>query len=125
MTRLPSWMPAALAALTLLTGACAQAEPLKKGALFTQSRAQLLKEGWRPVNVHAGEDYEYIGTESVLIKAKIREVDSCAMDRALCIFHYQKAKRCLRVMTSGEELATMTIESWDPTCPETSEAKDK
>jgi len=103
----------------------AQAGTLKKGAPFVQSRAQLIKDGWRPVNVHAGEDYEYIGTETALAEAKIYEVESCAVDRALCIFNYQRGKRCLRVVTSGEELPAMSIESWTSRCPALRSPDDK
>lgn len=110
---------AVLSALGVFAVPSAQAGPLtlKKGAPFVQARAQLVKEGWRPVNVHAGEDYDYVGIETALIEAKILEVESCAVDRALCIFNYQRGKRCLRVVTSGEELPSMSVESWSSRCP--------
>ena len=108
---------AVLSALAVFAVPSAQAGPLKKGAPFAQARTQLVKEGWRPVNVHAGEDYDYLGVETALIEAKILEVESCAVDRALCIFNYQRGKRCLRVVTSGEELPSMSVESWSSRCP--------
>lgn len=115
---------AALSVLSMLALPGAQAGTLKKGAPFMQTRAQLLKEGWRPVNVHAGEDYPYMGTESALIQAKVVEVESCAVDRPLCILHYQRDKRCLRVITAGEEVPAMTIDSWTYRCPESPGSKD-
>ncbi|MBB3192808.1 hypothetical protein [Roseateles terrae] len=126
--RLSSLVPSLLAALmtALMTKpmaapqrANAEAAPVQQGANFLQARKQLLKDGWRPVKTHAVQgDGEPIGVESALLRAGIGEVDSCAMDRALCIFHYRKAKRCLRIVTSGEEVATMLVEQSDARCPE-------
>lgn len=119
-----SLVVAALSVLSVLAWPDAQAGTLKKGAPFMATRAQLLKEGWRPVNVHAGEEYPYMGTESALIEAKVVEVESCAVDRPLCILHYQRDKRCLRVITSGEEVPSMTIDSWTSRCPEPQRTRD-
>jgi len=115
---------AALSVLSLLALPGAQARTLKKGAPFMQTRAQLIKEGWQQVNVHGGEDYPYMGTELALIQAKVVEVESCAVDRPLCILHYQRDKRCLRVITAGEEVPSMTIDSWTFRCPEARGSKE-
>jgi hypothetical protein len=125
MKRMGRFVVAVLLLQAMLFMPMAQAGTLKKGAPFVQSRAQLIKDGWRPVNVHAGEDYEYIGIETVLAEAKIYEVESCAVDRALCIFNYQQGKRCLRVVTSGEALPAMSIESWSSRCPAPRSPDDK
>lgn len=131
-SRMPTLTPSLMAALIATLGptlqttlmaapqrANAEAAPLQKGANFLQARKQLLKDGWRLVKGHAAdEDGEPIGVESALLRAGISEVDGCAMDRALCIFHYRKAERCLRVVTSGEEVATMRVEQSDARCPE-------
>ena len=96
----------------------------RKGAPFVPFRAQLIKDGWRPVPVHAGDD-EYVGVEAALIEAKIDEVESCAVDRALCIFNYRRGEHCLRVMAAGEELPTLSIESWSFQCPKPPPADEK
>lgn len=107
----------ALLILSLLAVPVVQAGTLRKGFLFTQARSQLIKHGWRPVNIHAGENYEYFGTETALIESHIYELESCAVDRPLCIFNYRQGKRCLRLVTRGEELPNMRIESWSSRCP--------
>lgn len=66
----------------------AYASSLKKGGLLTEARAQLIKRGWRPVDRRAWEAYEPIGVETELRAARIMEVESCAIDRPLCIFSY-------------------------------------
>lgn len=96
---------------------CAYAGGLKKGAFFSDARAQLVKQGWRPVDTHTGEAFEPIGLESELLAAQILEVESCAVDRPLCIFNYKRDKRCLRVITTGEELSELRVQSWSSTCP--------
>lgn len=95
----------------------AQAGTLNKGVSFTEARVQLIGRGWTPVNVHASDNYEYIGTETALIGAHIDEVESCAMDRPMCIFNYRRGRRCLRLVTQGEELPDMRVESWSFRCP--------
>lgn len=103
--------------LSILAVPVVQAGTLRKGIPFTQARTQLIKHGWRPVNIHAGESYEYIGTETALIESHIYELESCAVDRPLCIFNYHRGKRCLRLVTHGEVLPDMRVESWSSSCP--------
>lgn len=106
-----------LLVLLCLAMPSAHAGGLKKGSLFSEARAQLIKQGWRPVDTHAGEDYEPIGVETELLAAHIVEVESCAVDRPLCIFNYRRDKRCLRVITTGEELSELRVQSWSSRCP--------
>ncbi|UXH80170.1 hypothetical protein [Roseateles amylovorans] len=108
---------AVLFALSLLPLSAAQAGTMTKGASFIQTRDQLIRDGWRPINVHADDSYDYIGVETELIQSKIHEVESCAVDRPVCLFNYQRGKQCLRVVTVGESLSTLTIDDWSSSCP--------
>ena len=94
------------------------AQELKKGMPFKQGRKLLLKEKWRPVNVHKNDGYEYLGLERNMFNAHITEVDACAVDRPLCVLHYKKGKDCLRLITQGESLSELTVSSWTNECPE-------
>lgn len=93
------------------------AEQLKKGMTLSAARSLLTQKGWWAVNVHDGEKYEYVGIESLLIKSNIKEVESCAIDKAVCIFNYKKGNKCLRLFTHGEELNDMRVISWTCDCP--------
>lgn len=79
---------------------------------FAQARVQFIKQGWQSVNVHAGEQYAYIGTERVLNGLNIDELESCAVNRPLCIFNYRRGKRGLQVVTHGEAVPDMRVEAW-------------
>ncbi len=112
-------MKVVLAAMAMaMAPVTAHADALKTGRAFLATRAQLLKEGWQPVSPSADADREPIGVEGVLIRAGIAEVESCAMDRAVCLFNYRRGDQCLQVMTSGEVLAAMTVVRWEFRCVE-------
>jgi hypothetical protein len=91
---------------------------LQQGALFVNVRARLIKSGWKPVRMHAGDNYEYAGTEKRLVARHFFEVDSCSTDRgSLCILYYAKDGSCLRVDTVGERVDSMQVTRWDDSCP--------
>ena len=91
---------------------------LKTGASFLQARAQIIKSGWKPIQVHSNDTYEYSGTEKILADRGFLEVDSCSTDAgSLCILYYRKASRCLRVDTIGEQIKLMRITDWSIECP--------
>lgn len=92
------------------------AKELKKGMLFLVARHLLINSKWQPINVHEGKTYEYIGTENNLVDAHIKEVENCAMDKALCIFNYKKNDKCLRLITQGEEIKDMRVYNWTYEC---------
>lgn len=100
-----------------MLSADAKQPSITEGAKFVSARQALLKQGWKPLNVHQKDGYEYIGVEHDLIKANFKEVDSCAVDRALCIFRYKRKAQCLRVLTKGEEVPEMVVSSWSNDCP--------
>jgi hypothetical protein len=50
--------------------------PLREGMTFTAARKLLLKEKWKPINVHAYDDYALMGVEHELAKMNIREFDA-------------------------------------------------
>lgn len=91
---------------------------LQEGASFVSVRARLIQSGWKPIRMHAGDGYEYDGTEKRLVDRNFFEVDSCSTDRgSLCILYYAKNSACLRVDTIGEQVNSMQITRWDESCP--------
>lgn len=95
------------------------AKELKKGMSFIAARKLLIHKGWQPINVHEGEKSRYMGgIDGTLINAHILEVESCAMDKAICIFNYRKGNMCIRVFTQGEEIKDMRVTHWKYECPE-------
>ena len=84
---------------------------------FLDARSALQRDNWKPVDVHTKDGYEFIGVEKKLKDQNIDEVESCAMDAALCIFNYRRNERCLRLMTHGEEINDMRVRSWSYRCP--------
>jgi hypothetical protein len=111
-------MRALLLALVMTLPAIVQAKEISIGMKFRTARKLLITEAWQPVDVHAGEAYEYMGTETALAKANIHELESCAMDRPLCIFNYRKGEACLRLVTEGEHINSMRVRSWTSDCPD-------
>jgi hypothetical protein len=105
-------------AVVVLLGALnvAHAENLRIGMDFLKARKILIRDGWHPEKSRRPEG-GYIGTENLLIKNGITEVESCAMDSALCVFHYKKKNRCLEVTTKGEAVKSMEIYSLSHSCP--------
>ena len=68
--------------------------------------------------MHSNDDYEYTGAEKELADRQFLEVDACSIDAgALCILHYHKGTKCLRVDTVGEQLKHMTVTRWTNECP--------
>jgi hypothetical protein len=94
----------------------AAAAQLQTGAPFLPTRQHLLAQGWQPLEVHRHANDEFMGTEKALRQQAIAEVESCAMDRALCIFNYRKGRQCLRLFTEGEQVAKMKIYRWTRDC---------
>jgi hypothetical protein len=91
---------------------------LQQGESFVRLRSRLIKSGWAPVHVHAGEGYEYDGTEKRLVERNFYEVDSCSTDRgSLCALYYKKGRTCLRVDTIGEQVDSMRVTRWEESCP--------
>jgi hypothetical protein len=70
------------------------------------------------MRMHGNEEYEYSGTEKVLVDRKFLEVDSCSTDAgSLCNLYYSKGTRCLRLGTVGEQLKYMQVTQWSGECP--------
>lgn len=79
----------------------ARANYLKKDAPFTETRARLIKDKWKPVRMHLQDHYVYEGVEKELFHRKFTEVDTCSMATSRCILFYKKNDRCLRLDTIG------------------------
>ena len=106
-----------LVALVCFVPVVACAKALKKGMPFLVARDLLIHDKWQPINLHEGERYDYLGIENELIAAKIKEIESCAMDKSLCLFNYKKKHTCLRLFTRGEDIKDMRIYYWTHECP--------
>jgi hypothetical protein len=91
--------------------------PVKNGMSFKQANAELRRSGWHVRAVHTKDGYEYSGTETTMKDHGVKGVESCAMDRPVCIVHYAKRNMCLRIITWGEEFKGLTIDNWDRECP--------
>ncbi|MYM75449.1 hypothetical protein GTP56_25085 [Duganella sp. FT134W] len=91
--------------------------PLQKEMSFTAARKLLLKEKWRPVNVHAHDDYVLMGVEHELAKMNMKEFDSCSIDFSNCIMRYKRGNECLSVFTIGEKIKYMKVVDWTDECP--------
>lgn len=109
----PHHLLALLCAAALSPAAAAQ---LQTGAPFLPTRQHLLTQGWQPLEVPHSDNDELMGTEKALRQQAIAEVESCAMDRALCIFNYRKGWQCLRLFTEGEQVGAMKIYRWTRNC---------
>ena len=105
-----------LCAAALSPATAATAAKLHAGAPFLPTRQHLLAQGWQPLDVHRRANDEFIGTEKALRQKAIVEVESCAMDRAICIFNYRKGRQCLRLFTEGEQVGKMKIDRWTWDC---------
>ena len=91
---------------------------LQKDMPYVAARTSLLKEGWRPVNLHLHDDYELMGVERELFKHNFKEFDSCSIDYSNCVMHYKRGKQCLTVHTIGERIRYMKVVDWSSECPQ-------
>lgn len=85
---------------------------------FLDARKNMLNQHWAPVDVHLNDNYAFIGVEKKLRHQRFIEVESCAMDQALCIFNYKKNGQCIRLITNGENISQMRVTSWSQNCPQ-------
>ncbi len=104
-----------LAALPLV--AYAAPAVLQKDMAFSAARKLLLKEKWRPINVHAHDDYVPIGVEHELAQKNIKEFDSCSIDYSNCVMRYKRGEACLTVYNIGEKITDMKVVDWSDACP--------
>jgi hypothetical protein len=104
-----------LIALTIFTDACAKNDslPLTKGMSLYKARKIILHNGWKPHPVYIGE---HIGVEHELLKNGFKEIEACTEGKSFCTFNYKKHEQCLRLITVGEEIKDMYVESWDSEC---------
>ena len=94
----------------------AHAEAPKIGMNFLHARKMLILDGWSPIPAVVPEG-GFIGIENQLIRSGVGEVNSCAIDKAACIFYYKRRTNCLKVETEGEVVNNMRIAHLSHTCP--------
>lgn len=90
---------------------------LTKGLAYQIADSQLRNEGWQSRRMHVKNEYTYVGIETTLRDHGVQGIESCAGDRPVCIIHYAKRNKCLRVITWGEEFEELKIDSWSRECP--------
>ena len=90
---------------------------LQKDMPFTAARKLLLKEKWKPINVHAQDGYTFMGVERELARMNIKELDSCSVDYSNCVLRYKRGDDCLSVFTIGEKVKYMKVVDWTAECP--------
>lgn len=88
------------------------------GERLVAAKSKLLKQGWKPTQMHTNDGYEYSGVEGELAAHKFFELDTCSFDSSRCILYYAKTGTCLRVDTIGEQFNDMTVTRWTRECPE-------
>jgi hypothetical protein len=98
---------------------------LHKGSTFSATRKMLLKEKWKPINVHAYDDYALMGVEHELEKMNMKEFDSCSIDSSSCVMRYKRGNECLTVFTIGEKIKYMKVVDWNNECPTTSSSETR
>ena len=104
-----------LAALPLIVYAAPAA--LQKDMSFVAARKLLLTARWKPINVHAHDDYALMGVEHELAKMNFKEFDSCSIDYSNCVMRYKRGDECLTVFTIGEKIKYMKVVHWSDECP--------
>lgn len=88
------------------------------GERLAAAKSKLVKQGWKPTQMHTNDGYEYSGVEKELATRKFFELDSCSFDSSRCILYYTKKGTCLRVDIIGEQFNDMTVTRWTRECPE-------
>lgn len=108
-----------LCVLSLSTNAFAADNeiPLKEGMSYQAAVEKLRRSGWLARTMHAKSEYTYIGIENTMLRHGVKGIESCAVDRPVCIIHYTRRNKCLRVVTWGEEFKDLKIDTWDRECP--------
>jgi hypothetical protein len=98
---------------------------LQKDSSFFTTRAILLKEHWKPINVHAHDEYALMGVEHELARSGIKEFDSCSIDNSSCVMRYKRGSECLTVFTVGEKIKYMKIVDWNDECSTVSSSENR
>ena len=89
--------------------------PITKGMSFLSARKELINHGWK---LYITNETELIGTEILLKRRGVVEVERCTQGVQYCEFNYKKNNRCLVISTTGEEIKDLVINGWGFTCPE-------
>lgn len=109
----------ALLVVSMATNVPAAPAParLKKGMAFQTADSELRRSGWLPQAMHVKNTYSYTGIEKTLLRRGVNGLEGCAVDRPVCIVHYEKGKACMRVLTWGEQVNGLSVDYWDKQCP--------
>ena len=91
--------------------------PLRKGMRYQTADIELRRSGWYARTMHEKDKYTYVGIENTMRGHGVQGIESCAVDRPVCIIHYVKGNMCLRLVTWGEEFKNIKIDSWSSECP--------
>lgn len=75
------------------------------GKSYRSARGALIKNGWTPISL---KSVYLMGWERE-IQGKYPELESCAVDRPVCLFSFIKRRECLRVITLGERVESFAV----------------
>jgi hypothetical protein len=90
---------------------------LKKGMSFRTADTELRHDGWLPRPMYTKNAHDYHSTDKALVEYGVKGIEICAVDRPVCVIHYAKKNKCLRLITWGEEYDELKIEAWSHECP--------
>ncbi|WP_133116837.1 hypothetical protein [Paraburkholderia acidicola] len=95
---------------------------IKNGMTLAAARSSLFHDGWKPIvtkKLNARDSgNELIGIEKTIRREGFNELEACAVDRSQCIFNYKKGKKCIRIVTQGEDISRLMVLSWTNDCPD-------
>lgn len=79
---------------------------LVEGREFSKVRAELLRQGWKPVptteDMNDDTSTGHYSEAHVMYEAGYVEVELCSQGPSYCNFYYRRGEQCLRVITQGE-----------------------
>jgi hypothetical protein len=98
---------------------------LQRGMPLSRARAQLVKEGWKPVRtdekMNDGTPERTFGSARAFVEAGDEEIETCTgTGLNLCVLNYEKNGRCLQITTQGElipGLGEPRLWRWTNKCP--------
>lgn len=103
-----------LAAVSLASGAMAQAPHFPKDEPYAKARAFLLKRGWKPV--HAPDPGFKCSKGDVRCEGRPETVDCAGTGAANCVFRWKRRAVVIDVNTVGEQEPVVTEVSCKSGC---------
>ena len=110
------FIPLCCAAL-LATSAHARDLPyLREGMTASAARQQLRQRHWVPDRSAHTRSIPMWGQDKRLYQKGFTEIESCAVDRPVCLLKYRRQHTCLEVVIEGEQVQHMRVTGWTQQC---------